>query len=205
MNKFKKRMRCGISLFGLWGCQKNPDVTTLLYVVPATPEEYVADCFSKGFLHFSDKGDYVLDEFGFEHLLSWTPAGTKETKYYTSKDGVANEELSKDKFADGEQIVFGFDSRETYSSAGVTCVWKYSDILLTQWVEVRGKFTGKDLIQFISNRSQNGQYIWIGKEEGNTFTHDFKPSKKKKDTEYIAHAKVTACGGLVYCFFTEAE
>lgn len=118
---------------------------------------------------------------------------------------MSNEELSKDKFADGEQIVFGFDPRETYSSAGVTCVWKYSDILLTQWVEVRGKFTGKDLIEFTSDRSQNGQYIWIGKEEGNTFTHDFKPSKKKKDTEYIAHAKVTASGGLVYCFFTEAE
>ena len=75
MNKFKKRMRCGISLFGLWGCQKKTDVTTLLYVVPATPEEYVADCFLKGFLHFSDKGDYVLDELGLNiysvgHLLA---------------------------------------------------------------------------------------------------------------------------------------
>lgn len=56
MNKFKKMMRCGISFFGLWGCKKKADVTIPLYVVPATPEDYVADCFSKGFLHFRIKG-----------------------------------------------------------------------------------------------------------------------------------------------------
>ncbi len=205
MNKFKKRIRCGISLFELCGCQTKSHVSSLLYVVPATPDDYVADCFSKGFLHFSDKGDYVLDEFGFEHLIGWTPAGSKETKYYTSKDGISNEELSKEKFADGEQIVFGFDSKETYSSAGVTCIWKYSDVLLTPWVEMRGKFTGKDLVGFALDRSQNGDYILVGKDDDNTFTHDFKPAKKKKDTEYIAHAKVTVSGGLEYCFFTEAE
>lgn len=198
-------MRCAVSLFGLWGCQKKGNISTLLYTVPAKPEDYVANCFSKGVLYLSDKGDYVLDEFGFEHFLGWKPAGTTETKYYRSKNGISSEELSKDKFTDGEQIVFGFDSMENYSSAGVTCIWKYNDALLMPWFEREGKFTGKDLVEFTLDRSTDGSYISVGKKEDNVFTHDFKSSKKKKDTEYIAHVKVTINGELEYCFYTEAK
>lgn len=139
----------------------------------------------EGTIHFTNYYDYIVDTFGYAHVLFGPKQGDKkEPNFYQSKKDVKPTFSAKD-FADGEKVCFTWGETDNYLCSMVNDIYKYDKDIVTPIVQMKGRIKEGTWGVFVKS---DGTEISPFSSDGLLYlTADFKETKLDYSKEYYAY------------------
>lgn len=155
-------------------------------IASITRQEFQQKTFVfEGTIHFTHYYDYIVDTFGYAHVLFGPKQGDKkEPNFYQSKREV-KPTLSAADFVDGEKVCFTWGERGNYLCSMVNDIYKYDKDIVTPIVKMKGKIKEGTWGLFIAD---DGTEIIPCDSEGLLYLGaDFKGTELDYSKEYYAY------------------
>lgn len=182
---------------------------TIVPIAEVTRQDWMKTRFLfEGTIHFTKYYDYIVDDYGFFHVLFGSKQNDEsEPKYHRSLEE-ATPSLKYTDFTDGERVCFAWGERQSYAESMVNDVWKYDKNILAKITKEKGKVREKSKLttSFITDKEE----MEINEVENNKlyFTSDFSETKLDYSKDYYAYIVKTPYseeqGKNFAMFFVEA-
>lgn len=160
----------------------------------------------EGTIHFTEDYDYIVDTFGYAHVLFGPKQGDKkEPNFYQSKNDV-EATLSVKDFVDGEKVCFTWGQTDNYLSSMVNDIYKYDKDIVTPIVKMKGRIKEGTGELFVA---EDGTEIRPVSSKGLLYlTADFKGTELDRSKEYYAYTVTgwlsEGCERTQILFYVEA-
>ena len=142
--------------------------------------------FFEGTIHFTSYADYIVDTYGYAHILFGSKQGDKkEPNFYQSK-AEKRPTLSANDFVDGEKVCFTWGETNSFLCSKVNDIYKYDKDILTPVGKKKGKIEKETIGHFLSD-DRTMDITSYYSDDLLYLTSDFKGTKVDYSKDYYAY------------------
>ncbi len=161
---------------------------TILPIAEVTRQQWMKTRFIfEGKIHFTKYYDYIVDDYGFSHVLFGSKQNDEsEPNYYRSREE-ATPSLNYTDFTDGERVCFAWGERQSYAESMVNDIWKFDKNILSPITKERGKIKERNGLttSFLTDKGE--LEINTVRNEKLYYTSDFLETKADSSKDYDSY------------------